>query len=105
MSPAIVYFPKGRVVISTVRFKDTDLTDRVYVVSTPIIALYYTQLIGDAKTPPTLLAASSFEGMAVIGLSISCVSLPLAQSPVQMPTHIFRVGVELNIMSIKIICG
>ena len=47
---------------------DTDLAHRVYVVSTPIIALYYTQLIGDAKTLPTLLAAASFEGMAVIGL-------------------------------------
>lgn len=49
IAPAIVYFPKG-----------------VYVISTPIITLYYTQLIGDAKTPPTLLATASFEGMAVI---------------------------------------
>ncbi|KAG6888038.1 hypothetical protein C0995_010954 [Termitomyces sp. Mi166 len=32
----------------------------------PIIALYLTQLVGDAKTPPTLLASSNFEGMAVI---------------------------------------
>ena len=44
-------------------------------VSSPIIALYYTQLIGDAKTPPILLAAVSFEGMAVIGLSISYIGL------------------------------
>ncbi|KAG5723043.1 hypothetical protein E4T56_gene19809, partial [Termitomyces sp. T112] len=49
LTPAIVYFPKG-----------------TYVVSSPIIALYLTQLIGDAKTPPTLLASSNFEGMAVI---------------------------------------
>lgn len=38
-----------------------------YLVSTPIIALYYTQLIGDARNPPTLLAAAGFSGMAVIG--------------------------------------
>ena len=41
--------------------------DRTYVVSSPIIAYYYTQLIGDARNPPTLLASSSFSGMAVIG--------------------------------------
>ncbi|TFK36999.1 exo-beta-1,3-glucanase [Crucibulum laeve] len=49
VTPALVYFPKG-----------------TYLVSAPIIAYYYTQLIGDAKTPPTLLAAASFDGMAVI---------------------------------------
>lgn len=40
---------------------------RTYLVSAPIIPYYYTQLIGDAKTPPTLLASASFSGMAVIG--------------------------------------
>ncbi|KAG6854164.1 hypothetical protein C0991_009816 [Blastosporella zonata] len=49
VTPAVVYFPKG-----------------TYLVSTPIIAYYYTQLIGDAKNPPTLLASASFTGMAVI---------------------------------------
>ncbi|KAJ8699458.1 hypothetical protein PTI98_002571 [Pleurotus ostreatus] len=49
VSPALVYFPAGK-----------------YVISRPIIAWYYSQLIGDAKQPPTLLAAASFEGMAVI---------------------------------------
>ncbi|PFH50090.1 glycoside hydrolase family 55 protein [Amanita thiersii Skay4041] len=49
VTPAIVYFPKG-----------------TYLVSSPIIAYYYTQLIGDARTPPTLLASSSFNGIAVI---------------------------------------
>lgn len=48
-SPAVVYFPSG-----------------TYLVSTPIIALYYTQLIGDARKPPTLLASANFNGMAVI---------------------------------------
>ncbi|RDX56567.1 exo-beta-1,3-glucanase [Lentinus brumalis] len=48
-SPAVVYFPKG-----------------TYKVTSPIIAYYDTQLIGDARTPPTLLADASFTGMAVI---------------------------------------
>ncbi|PPQ72918.1 hypothetical protein CVT24_000192 [Panaeolus cyanescens] len=49
VSPAVIYFPKG-----------------TYLVSAPIVPYYYTQLIGDAKTPPTLLAAPSFDDMAVI---------------------------------------
>ncbi|KAI0928651.1 hypothetical protein AcV5_006151 [Taiwanofungus camphoratus] len=49
VTPAIVYFPQG-----------------TYKVSSPIIAYYYTQIIGDARVPPTLLAASNFSGMAVI---------------------------------------
>ncbi|KIM38529.1 glycoside hydrolase family 55 protein [Hebeloma cylindrosporum] len=49
VSPAIVYFPQG-----------------TYLISAPIIPYYYTQLIGDAKVPPTLLAAPSFDGFAVI---------------------------------------
>lgn len=50
VSPAVVFFPQG-----------------TYLVSSPIIAYYYTQLIGDARVPPTLLASPSFAGMAVIG--------------------------------------
>ncbi|KAJ6608599.1 glycoside hydrolase family 55 protein [Mycena sp. CBHHK59/15] len=49
VTPAIVYFPRG-----------------TYLVSRSIIAYYYTQLVGDAKNPPTLLAASSFRDIAVI---------------------------------------
>lgn len=48
-TPALVYFPPGQ-----------------YVVSKPIIQLYYTQLVGDAVNPPTLKASAGFEGMAVI---------------------------------------
>ncbi|KAM5534110.1 hypothetical protein V8D89_012291 [Ganoderma adspersum] len=47
--PAVVYFPAG-----------------TYKVSSPIIAYYYTVLIGDARTPPKLLADPAFAGMAVI---------------------------------------
>ncbi|KAF7362795.1 Exo-beta-1,3-glucanase [Mycena venus] len=49
ISPAVVFFPHGK-----------------YVISTPIIAYYYTQLIGDAIHPPTLLAAPNFSGIGVI---------------------------------------
>ena len=49
VTPAIVYFPPG-----------------TYLVSSPIVQLYYTQFIGDAVTTPTLVAAPSFTGMAVI---------------------------------------
>ncbi|KAK4208040.1 pectate lyase superfamily protein-domain-containing protein [Rhypophila decipiens] len=48
-TPALVYFPPG-----------------TYVVSKPIVQLYYTQLVGDAVQLPTLKAAAGFEGMAVI---------------------------------------
>ncbi|KAK0717718.1 glycoside hydrolase family 55 protein [Lasiosphaeria miniovina] len=48
-TPALVYFPPG-----------------TYLVSKPILQLYYTQLVGDAVSPPTLKAAASFAGMAVI---------------------------------------
>lgn len=45
-----------------------------YLVSTPIIALYYTALIGDARNPPKLLASANFNGMAVIGRYLrSCI--------------------------------
>ncbi|KAF5330865.1 hypothetical protein D9619_005867 [Psilocybe cf. subviscida] len=49
ISPAVVFFPKG-----------------TYVVSSSIVVLYYTQLIGDAREPPTLLATSGFNSIAVI---------------------------------------
>lgn len=48
-SPALVYFPPG-----------------TYLVSKPIVQLYYTQFVGDAINPPTIKAASTFQGIAVI---------------------------------------
>jgi len=48
-TPALVYFPPG-----------------TYAVSSPIIQYYYTQLVGDAVTVPTLKALSNFQGIAVI---------------------------------------
>jgi hypothetical protein len=38
---------------------------RKYLVSSPIIPWYYTQLIGDARTPPTLVASASFSGSVI----------------------------------------
>lgn len=49
VTPALVYFPAG-----------------TYLVSTPIIQFYYTQLVGDAINPPTIKATAGFTGMAVI---------------------------------------
>lgn len=37
-----------------------------YLVSAPLIAYYYTEIVGDAKVLPTIKAAASFSGMAVI---------------------------------------
>ncbi|KAJ5814612.1 CAZyme family GH55 [Penicillium riverlandense] len=48
-TPAIVYFPEG-----------------TYLVSTSIIDYYYTQLIGNPNSIPTLKASSSFTGLGVI---------------------------------------
>ncbi|RFU74993.1 glycoside hydrolase family 55 [Trichoderma arundinaceum] len=48
-TPAIVYFPPG-----------------TYIVSSPIVLLYYTHLIGDATNLPTLKASRNFAGIAVI---------------------------------------
>jgi glucan 1,3-beta-glucosidase len=62
---------------------------RTYLVSSPIIAYYYTQLIGDAVVPPTLLTTPGFNGIAVIGLSsrgAEAISI-LNIINDQMPTH------------------
>ena len=47
--PAQVYFPAG-----------------TYLISKPIIQYYFTQMVGDAVNPPTLLASTSFAGIALI---------------------------------------
>lgn len=49
VTPAIVYFPQG-----------------TYLISSAINTYYYTQMIGDARNPPTLLASPNFSGFAVI---------------------------------------
>ncbi|KAL2753045.1 glycoside hydrolase family 55 protein [Sodiomyces alcalophilus JCM 7366] len=48
-TPALVYFPPG-----------------VYLVSRPLIPMYYTHMVGDLHNPPTLRAAAHFTGMAVV---------------------------------------
>ncbi|KAL8950983.1 MAG: hypothetical protein Q9222_003017 [Ikaeria aurantiellina] len=49
VTPALVYFPPG-----------------TYLVSKPLVQLYYTQFVGDAINLPTIKAATSFQGIAVI---------------------------------------
>ncbi|KAL7928405.1 glycoside hydrolase family 55 protein [Trichoderma chlorosporum] len=49
LTPAIVYFPAG-----------------TYIISTPIIDQYYTNIIGDPTNLPTIKATSGFSGIALI---------------------------------------
>lgn len=49
MTPAVVYFPAG-----------------TYKISSSIQPAYFTQLIGDAGSPPTLKATSNFAGFGLI---------------------------------------
>ncbi|KAJ9151295.1 Glucan 1,3-beta-glucosidase [Pleurostoma richardsiae] len=48
-TPAVVYFPAG-----------------TYLISSSIVPYYFTMLIGDANTPPTLKATSGFSGFGLI---------------------------------------
>ncbi|KAJ4293965.1 hypothetical protein N0V88_005479 [Collariella sp. IMI 366227] len=49
MTPAVVYFPAG-----------------TYLISSSILPAYFTQLIGDAASPPTLKATANFAGFGLI---------------------------------------
>ncbi|KAM0253661.1 hypothetical protein ACHAQJ_007173 [Trichoderma viride] len=49
LTPAVVYFPAG-----------------TYLISTPIIDQYYTNLIGDPTNVPTIKATAGFNGIALI---------------------------------------
>ncbi|KAH6617808.1 glycoside hydrolase family 55 protein [Chaetomium sp. MPI-SDFR-AT-0129] len=48
-TPALIYFPSG-----------------TYLISSPVNPAYFTQLIGDASSPPTLKATSDFQGFGLI---------------------------------------
>lgn len=49
VTPALVYFPAG-----------------TYRISAPIVAMYYSQLVGDPNNRPTIKAQSNFTGLALI---------------------------------------
>ncbi|KAF8310395.1 exo-beta-1,3-glucanase [Clavulina sp. PMI_390] len=53
LTPALVYFPTG-----------------TYLVSSSLIAYYYTSMVGDAKRLPVLKAAANFSGAAVIDADV-----------------------------------
>ena len=52
LTPAVVYFPPG-----------------TYKIRKPIVTWYYSQMIGDAKNIPVILADANFTGIALIGKS------------------------------------
>lgn len=43
--PGLIYFPPGN-----------------YLVKKPIVIFWYTQMVGDAKNPPSIIAAPDFAG-------------------------------------------
>ncbi|PWW76933.1 Glycoside Hydrolase Family 55 protein [Tuber magnatum] len=49
IAPALVYFPAG-----------------TYLVSKPVVAMYYSQLVGDPLNMPTIKGAPSFQGIGII---------------------------------------
>lgn len=49
ITPAVVFFPAG-----------------TYLVTSPIVAMYYSQLVGDPLNLPVLKGAPNFSGMAII---------------------------------------
>ncbi|KZV61321.1 glycoside hydrolase family 55 protein [Peniophora sp. CONT] len=49
VTPAVVYFPQG-----------------TYLVSAPILVYYYTEIVGDARELPTILASPDFNGSWVL---------------------------------------
>ncbi|KAK6540122.1 hypothetical protein TWF694_008944 [Orbilia ellipsospora] len=53
VKPALVYFPSG-----------------TYIISSPIIQYYNTQLIGNAATPPTIKGSSAFIGLGLISSDV-----------------------------------
>jgi hypothetical protein len=50
--------------------QNTQRAELQYVVSRPIVAYYYTSMVGDPKSPPTLLASEGFNGTSVVGKSL-----------------------------------
>jgi len=49
ITPALVYFPAG-----------------TYLVTKPVVAMYYSQLVGDPLNMPTIKGAPSFQGIGII---------------------------------------
>jgi hypothetical protein len=61
-----VYFPQG-FARSLAEIQSVPHLPRysTYLVSDSIPALYYTEIVGDARTPPTILAAANFNPAAL----------------------------------------
>ena len=107
-SPATVYFPQGFVRFLRETERIIHLPDhRTYLVSDTIPALYYTEIVGDARRPPTILAAANFNptALAIFGEETLACRFPTARDICfQMLTHTSLAGEAPNIMSTKTTC-
>ena len=65
ISPATVYFPQGYAQFVTCRgVRLTTIPNSTYLISDSIPLYYYTEVIGDARNPPTILAAANYNPSA-----------------------------------------
>jgi glucan 1,3-beta-glucosidase len=67
-APAIVYFPSGNYVVSAPIIRTWEISSCQSSFTYFHVAFYYTALVGNPKNRPTITAAASFTGMAVIGM-------------------------------------
>ena len=108
-SPATVYFPQGFVRSSCEILSAPYLLDHsTYLVSDSIPALYYTEIVGDAREPPTILAAANFNptALAIFGKRVFASGFRWPNDTrLQTLTLTSLVGGVLSITSTKTICG
>ena len=101
ISPATVYFPQGYVRSTPASSHyQYPCHSSTYLVTDSIPLYYYTEVIGDARKPPTILAATNFNStsLAIFGklgffFSGNAISWLTFE---QMPTRTFLVGTEVS---------
>jgi Pectate lyase superfamily protein len=60
---AVIYFPPGKAQSQTLQMQELINSLGTYLVSSPIISFYNTQMIGNAANPPTIKASKFFSGL------------------------------------------
>ena len=66
LTPLLLYVPSVRVFVNR-PLQPLTLPQGTYVISSPILLLYYTVLAGNPANPSTIIASSNFTGGALIG--------------------------------------